>query len=93
MRNEEGNGKCIDCGKSLYSFDETFPSDRCRDCQIKIETNIAKQKHTNEAFNEIAWKIANVKFVHKLSCAEVIEILDNLINRYKTGKDYDNNES
>lgn len=57
------------------------------------EARAERQLNKDEAFNEIAWKVANVKFVHSLSCAEVIEILDNLINRYKTGKDYDSNES
>ena len=93
MRNVDGNGTCVDCGKSLYRLDKTFPSDRCEDCLANIEKRLAKQQHKDEAFNEIAWKVANVKFVHSLSCVEVIEILDNLINRYKTGKDYDNNES
>ena len=57
------------------------------------EVKMKQQIHYNEAFNDIAWKVANVKFVHNLTCAQVIEILEDLKNRYRTGKDYDNSES
>ena len=54
------------------------------------EARAERQLNKNEAFNEIAWKVANVKFVHHLSSTDIMEILDNLRNRYATGKEYDN---
>jgi len=37
MRKQDGYGKCVNCRKSLFPTDGSYPSDYCLDCIEKMK--------------------------------------------------------